>query len=258
MKKILDELVKKYETEDFVKNDPVRYLHRFKNPYDIEIAGFIASMFAYGKRELFLKKLDYFFEAPFDPKNPDYERFKDFDYRFSKGIDLIRILEILSGIYVQNETLGSFFRYFYEKTGTISGMLQGVCDYFYANVKNDVTKGFYHLIPNPSKGGAMKRMNMMLRWFVRKSPVDRGIWTFIDKSELIIPLDVHVARISRMTGLLTRKSNDFLSAKEITENLKVFDPIDPVKYDFAIFGAGVEGAFPSIYAKSEPEISTFV
>ena len=120
-------------------------------------------------------------------------------------------------------------------------MLQGVADYFYSNVSMEITQGFYHLIPNPSKGGAMKRMNMMLRWFVRKSPVDVGIWNFVDKSELIIPLDVHVANISRQIGLLTRKNNDMKSAVEVTQNLKIFAPNDPVKYDFALFGIGVNG-----------------
>ena len=105
----------------------------------------------------------------------------------------------------------------------------------------DVTQGFYHLLPNPKKGGAVKRMNMMLRWFVRKSPVDVGIWDFIDKSELIIPLAVHVGNISRQIGLLSRKNNDMKSAMEITENLRILDKNDPIKYDFALFGIGVNG-----------------
>ena len=95
------------------------------------------------------------------------------------------------------------------------------------------------MIPNPQNGGAMKRMNMFLRWMVRKGPVDLGVWNFIKPSELLIPLDVHVARISREMGLLTRKSNDFKAVKELTNNLKKICPSDPVKYDFAMFGYGV-------------------
>ena len=95
------------------------------------------------------------------------------------------------------------------------------------------------MIPNPAKGGAMKRMSMFLRWMVRKGPVDFGIWDFMPPSELLIPLDVHVARISREMGLLTRKQNDFKAVIELTNNLKKFDPQDPVKYDFAMFGFGV-------------------
>ena len=96
------------------------------------------------------------------------------------------------------------------------------------------------MIPNPDNGGAMKRMNMYLRWLVRKPPVDLGIWTFMKPRDLLIPLDVHVARVSRTMGLLTRKSNDFKAVLELTEKLREFCPDDPVKYDFAMFAFGVE------------------
>ena len=96
------------------------------------------------------------------------------------------------------------------------------------------------MIPNPSNGGAMKRMNMFLRWMVRKGPVDLGIWEFIQPKDLLIPLDVHVARVSREMKLLGRKSNDFQAVIELTNKLKEFCPTDPVKYDFAMFAFGVE------------------
>ena len=95
------------------------------------------------------------------------------------------------------------------------------------------------MIPNPRNGGAMKRMCMFLRWMVRKSCVDIGIWKSIKTSDLLIPLDVHVGRISRQMGLLKRNANDFKSVLELTEKLKEFDSQDPVKYDFAMFGYGV-------------------
>ena len=95
------------------------------------------------------------------------------------------------------------------------------------------------MIPNPENGGAMKRMCMLLRWLVRKSIVDVGIWNFMPISELYIPLDVHVGNVSRQMGLLTRKANDFKSVIELTNNLKKFCPEDPIKYDFAMFGYGV-------------------
>ena len=247
IKQILDKYAEQYDTEDFTKDDPVQFVHLYKNMEDIELAGLISSMFAYGKRELFISKLKSFFERvehPFDyVRNFDEkdEFLNNFGYRFSKGIDFIQILKIIKDLENQGETIQSLFKYAYDNTGTIAGMLQGVVEYFYANVDMEITQGFYHLIPNPSNNGAMKRMNMMLRWFVRKSPVDVGIWNFIDKSELIIPLDVHVGNISRKIGLLERKNNDMKSALEITEKLKEFDEKDPVKYDFALFGIGVNG-----------------
>ena len=248
IKIILDNYAEKYDTADFIKDDPVQFVHLYKTDADTELAGFIASMFAYGKREVFISKLKTFFQRVESPynfiKSFDEEDvfLNNFDYRFSKGVDFVQILKILKNLENEGETLQTLFRYSYDNTGTVTGMLQGVTDYFYANTDMNITQGFYHLLPNPSKNGAMKRMNMMLRWFVRKSPVDKGIWNFIDKSELIIPVDVHVGNISRKIGLLQRKNNDMKSAVEITEKLKEFDEKDPVKYDFALFGIGVNGA----------------
>ncbi len=247
IKNLLDKYAKQYDTEDFIKDDPVQFTHLYNSPENIEIAGFIASMFAYGKRELFIRQLKTFltkeknlseFIKDFDEND---EILKNFNYRFSKGVDFIQILKILQKLQAENESLKSLFKYHYEQNHDIIKMLSGVTDYFYSNVTMDVTQGFYHLLPNPQKGGAVKRMNMMLRWFVRKSPVDVGIWDFIDKSELIIPLDVHVGNISRQLGLLARKNNDMKSAMEITENLRKMDKNDPIKYDFALFGIGING-----------------
>lgn len=246
LKILLDKYVEEYETKDFIPADPVQFVHRFENKEDIEIAGFIASMFAYGKREAFIEKLNHIFSL-MDNKPLEFVKnfgkkrdlITDCDYRFSKTIDLVEVLRILNILYSENETLESLFKYGYEQSGTIKGMLKISTDYFYSRVSNEATQGFYHLLPNPDKNSALKRMNMMLRWFVRDGVVDRGIWKFIDKSELLIPLDVHVSKISRKLGLLTRANNDFKTVQELTNTLKTFDNSDPVKYDFALFGYGV-------------------
>ena len=243
---VLDNYAKEYDKKNFIKDDPVQFIHRFRNKNDIEIAGFIASMFSYGKREVFIQKLNYIFSLmnnkPYEYiKNFDYKdnNIKDCDYRFSKNCDLVQIMKILNGLYKENETIESMFRYGYSVQKDVWGMFQSVVDYFYARTDINITKGFYHLLPDPKKKSALKRMNMMLRWFVRKSAVDKGIWDFIDKSELLIPLDTHVAKISRELGLLERKDNGYESVIELTDKLREFDPNDPVKYDFALFGYGV-------------------
>ncbi len=124
--------------------------------------------------------------------------------------------------------------------------LQFVCDYFYNNAA-EIGDGYKFMLSNPKNKGAMKRMNMFLRWMVRKnSPVDLGIWSFLSPSELLIPLDVHVGNISRSQGLLKRKQNDFKSVLELTDVLKEFDSNDPVKYDFALFGFGVNNSNSSV------------
>ena len=240
-KEQLDELVIKYETKDFIANDPIQFPHKGKNKREIELLGFIASLFAYGNRKIFIKKLDELFKKSDNDilnyiKNGDFSNLKNFEYRFSKDFDIIQIFKCLNKLYNNSEGLEELFRYSYNS----KKLLQGVVDYFYSNVSDNVGQGFFHMIPNPQNGGAMKRMNMFLRWMVRKSDVDLGIWEFIKPSELLIPLDVHVARVSRNMGLLKRKSNDFKAVIELTEQLKKFCPEDPIKYDFAMFAFGVE------------------
>lgn len=235
----LDLLVNTYETEDFIKDDPIQIPHRFTNEEDITISAFVTSCFAYGNRKVFIKKLNELFETinnqpykyvlNFEPK-----KLQNFNYRFSKSVDVICFFEKLHELY-KTSNLKKLFQENYN--GNIQNMLQAICDYFYCNT--ELTQGYCHLIPNPQKGCAMKRMNMFLRWMVRKPPVDFGIWNFIPQSELLIPFDTHVARMSRHLGLLKRNSNDFKAVKELTTCLKNFDNQDPVKYDFALFGYGV-------------------
>lgn len=262
----LEELTLKYETADFIKDDPIQFPHRFSAPEDVEIAAFIASLFAYGNRKIFIKKLEELFNIMQNKPleyvlNFDAKTLKGFNYRFAKDFDIIEVFNILHKLYKEDGGLKKLFEYGYfipsplegedefrceervseiRVRGNIQQMLQCVTDYFYANIKNQVGQGFYHLIPNPKNKGAMKRMNMFLRWMVRKGSVDLGLWAFIPTSALLMPIDVHVARISREMGLLTRSSNDFKAVLELTENLKRFDPLDPVKYDFAMFGLGVD------------------
>ena len=239
----LDELAEKYDKSDFIESDPISTAHKYAKPEEIEVIGFIASLFAYGSRKVFIPTLNTLFalmgHSPVDYlKNGDFSNLAGFNYRFAKEEDVIAIFKVLSKLYNSGETLGSLFKYGYETTGTILGMFKVVTDYFYSNAEH-AGDGFYFMLANPDNGGAMKRMNMYLRWMVRKSEVDFGIWDFIPKSELLIPLDVHVARVSRKMGLLTRKSNDFKAVLELTNNLKQFDSEDPVKYDFAIYGLGI-------------------
>lgn len=236
----IDKLVEKYETKDFIIDDPVQFPHRFSDKKDIEISGFIASLLAYGSRKQFIKKLDMLFEiAQEEPLNfiQNFESgmLGDFNYRFGKPKDFSSIFLIMKELYNTTDGLEELFAHGYSQ----HKMFETVVDYFYARADKNAGQGFYHMIPNPHNGGAMKRMCMYLRWMVRKGPVDLGIWNFITPAELYIPLDVHVGRISRQMGLLSRNANDFKSVIELTNNLKNFCPEDPVKYDFAMFGYGV-------------------
>lgn len=242
-KEEIDKLVQTYETKEFFYDDPVGIPNRFSDKKDKEIAGFIASLVAYGRREVFLKKLAILFEiAQNEPLNFilnfEPQILGDFNYRFGKPDDFAQIFNIMRDLYEKEGGLEELFKYGYENQIN-DNMFIPVTDYFYSKARDNSAQGFRFMLPDARKGSAMKRMCMYLRWMVRKGPVDFGLWDFMPASDLYIPLDTHVARISREMGLLTRNANDFKSVVELTENLKKFDANDPAKYDFALFGYGV-------------------
>ncbi len=238
---ILDRLAQKHEIPDFIKDDPVQFPHRYSLKQHIEISAFISSAFAYGNRKKIIENLEcihktinaapYEFVINFDIDR-DVELFRGFCYRFNREEDILFLFHSLKQILKQYDSLENAFLAGYSDNDK--------------NIKNALVNfvalfGDSRLVPSPQKGSACKRLNLFLKWMVREGPVDLGVWKTIPKSKLIIPFDVHVSRISRLWGLTARKSNDWPAAEEITDNLKKFDPDDPVKYDFAIFGEGVEG-----------------
>jgi uncharacterized protein (TIGR02757 family) len=260
----LDSLVEKYKTQDFITNDPIRFPHRYSDPKDQEIMGFIAAMMAQGKRtsivanleklEILLQKKPYEFILNFDfaSQAPSFADFNHFAYKNIPGSDVVCI------IYLVKQAL--------QKYGSLKKLfLEGLNPPAQKNVKEALvhfTETIFNfepppgmgpipgniksLLPNPNKGSACKRLNMYLRWMVRKDNVDLGLWTEVPTSMLIIPLDFHVSKLSRELGLTSRKQDDWRTAEEITDNLKKFDPEDPTKYDFAIFGMGISGEKPFI------------
>ena len=246
-KKELDNLVKIYEVKTFTDNDPSQFLRKYKNENDIEIASFISALFAFGKREAFIQKLSEIFdimgESPYKfilLYNENKKLFKNFKYRFIKEEDLNNLLLCLKDLYSGNKSLKMLFQYSYEKTGNLREMLKIVSDYFYSHSKNPNTVGFKHLFPNPDNGSALKRYFMFLRWMVRDGKVDLGLWDFIPKNELLIPMDTHVIQQAKKMGLLNKPKADYKTAVELTQILKTFDADDPAKYDFALFGYGIE------------------
>lgn len=237
MKDKLNNLVKKYETKKFICSDPIQFPHRFKTKEDIELAGFISALFAFGKRELFIKKLDFLFSMELTPFEL-ISNFKKYDltefvYRFIKSEDIVELLRLLNKLYIQDKSS-------LEELFSNKNPIKCATDYFYKNSNCKNNAGFCFMFAKPENNSALKRMNMFLRWMVRDGEVDLGIWKQIKKTDLLIPLDTHVARISRHFKLLKRCSNDFKSVLELTEKLKEFDENDPIKYDFALFGLGIE------------------
>ena len=252
-KEKLDELTKNYEVPEFIENDPVQFPHRFIKQEDIEISGLISSAFAYGSRPKIIETLEYIHKitgnAPSDfVKNFDMDRdsqlFRGFIYRYNQEKDLILLLYILGAALNEYQTLENAFLKGYKHEDkdikqSLINFVNLLRNYLPCDEKN--CRGLFHLIPTPELGSACKRLNLFLKWMVRKPPVDLGIWKTVSPSKLIIPLDTHVARISKKWGLTSRKTNDWKTAGEITQKLKQFDESDPVKYDFAIFGLGISG-----------------
>ena len=159
----LDELVTKYETVDFIKDDPVQFVHRFSDKKDVEIAGFIASLLAYGSRQQFIKKLNLLFEiAQNEPlnfvQNFEPEMIGDFNYRFGKPNDFVEIFSILKELYNSSDGLEELFAHGFSQ----GKMFETVVDYFYSRVGEGAKQGFYQMIPNPHNGGAMKRMQICI------------------------------------------------------------------------------------------------
>lgn len=240
LKNHLDNLVVEFETSDFIKNDPIQFPHRFQKKQDIEISALISSSLAFGKREKIIEAVEKIHQImgnePYNfcqaYKKSDSKIFKDFKYRYIHGQNIAEVFEGISNIVKNYNTLEEvFLKHHTKEHETVKEGLIGF-------VGEIITCGNY-LLPCPSKKSACKRLNLFLKWMVRKPPVDLGIWKNIDKSKLIIPLDVHVAKVSRKLCILKRNANDWQSAYEITQKLKEFDPKDPTKYDFALFGEGI-------------------
>ncbi len=263
LKESLDRFYKEYNLLERINSDPIEFPHRYKRPEDVEVIGLIASSLAYGKVTLFKPVLERIFkimgESPsdfllhFDIKK-NVHLFSDIKYRMNKNEDILCLIYFISVVLKGYGSLQRLFMNFYNPMDDdIGSALSGFVDYFLkidtsAVYGKDIKPfGLLQLFPSPVKGSTCKRFNMFLRWMVRSGDgVDLGIWNEIPASKLIIPIDTHIARIGRNIGLTKRKNADWRMAKEMTENLKIFDPDDPVKYDFALCHMGISGECPTV------------
>lgn len=257
----LDTLVDKYKNPDFIKNDPIRFPHRYKDPKDIEIMAFIAAMMAQGKRTKIVENLEkieklmnndpynFIYNFDYETDSPKFDSFSHFAYRNILGKEIVCIFYLLKQVLHKYGSLKNLFLEGLDinKQKNVKQALIHFTNVIFSMEPppnpdmNPIPNTVKALLPNPEKGSACKRLNMFLRWVVRKDDVDLGLWTEVPASMLLIPLDFHVSKISRDLGLTSRKQDDWKTAEEITNKLKEFDPEDPSKYDFAIFGTGIAG-----------------
>ncbi|MFD2037271.1 TIGR02757 family protein [Belliella marina] len=252
LKDFLDSKVEKYNQPGFIPLDPISIPHGFTKKQDIEITGFVASILAWGQRKTIINKCVELFammdNAPHDfiknHSENDLKPFLNFKHRTFNDIDTLYFIEFFKWYYSKFESLETAFLQGYEADVNAMGhLLTNFHDFFFQ--LPDSPKRTRKHIATPRRKAACKRINMFLRWMVRKDScgVDFGIWETIKPSQLICPCDIHVDRVGRKLGLITRKQTDWQTAVELTERLRLFDPSDPVKYDFALFGLGIEEKF---------------
>ena len=249
LKDFLEEKVQQYNTLDFIQTDPIQIPHRYSQKEDIEIAGFLTATIAWGKRQMIIRNADkmmqlmgnspYDFVMSFSANNLD--KMQGFVHRTFNSDDLQFFMKSLRNIYQQHGGLETVFSQ-YQTSTSMQEAISAFRNIFFEIDHLPRTKKH---ISDPLKNSSAKRLNMMLRWFVRRDPqgVDLGIWQTIPTAILSCPLDVHSGNVARKLGLLTRKQNDAKALKELDEALRIMDPKDPVKYDYALFGLGVFEGF---------------
>lgn len=250
IKDFLDSKFHQYNTPEFIETDPIQIPHGYTRKEDIEIAGFLASEIAWGKRSMIIRNAQNIMKAmdnaPYDfisnARNSDFERAANCGHRTFKGEDLIFFLKSLQNIYHNHKGLENVFLKGYETDNTVYSAIKYFREVFFE--KEHLPRTRKH-IANVEKKSSAKRLNMFLMWMVRNNSggVHFGLWNKIPASELKMPLDVHSGNTARALGILTRKQNDWSAVIELTSKLSEFDKNDPVKYDFALFGLGVFEGF---------------
>lgn len=248
-KKIMDEAYLLHHNRDFIKDDPLQIPHEFSKLQDIEIMAFFSATLAWGQRVTIInncrKLVDLFKGKPHEfilsHSEKDLKTLLGFKHRTFNDTDLLYFVAFLKHHYTAHHSLeDAFTRGMSPKDKDVRGALIGFHDYF-TSLDYFPLRTRKH-VATPARNSACKRLNMFLRWMVRKDnqQIDFGLWKRIQMSQLLCPLDIHVERQARALGLIKRKQRDFKTVIELSDRLRELDPQDPVKYDFALFGMGVK------------------
>jgi uncharacterized protein (TIGR02757 family) len=250
LKEFLEFKYHQYNRKEFIENDPISIPHRYSRKEDIEIAGFLTATLSWGKRSLIIKSssrlMNLMDDSPWQFINEcqlsDLKKLSRFVHRTFNGTDCQFFIQSLKNIYSHH---GGLEKVFSEPILFGKTIKESIIHFrnIFLELPHDLRLEKH--IANPARNASAKRINMFLRWMVRKDNqgVDFGLWNSIQASQLLCPLDVHTGNVSRKLGLLSRNTNDWKSVEELTGNLKFFDLLDPVKYDFALFGLGINERF---------------
>ena len=248
LRDLLEHLHDKYNRKEFIEPDPISIPHSFNDKADREISGFLAATIAWGNRKAIVKSarrmLQYMDNAPADfvknASSRDLATLQSYVHRTFNGQDFTDFVLGIRHITTQWGGIGDFFERNYAQTQDLTRVISLFRKEFFACTHNPHCEKHLSSI---DKGAACKRINMYLRWFVRHDNrgVDFGLWKTIPMSALYLPLDVHVGNMGRALGLLVRRQNDWKATEEITRSLREFNADDPVRYDYSLFGAGIDG-----------------
>ena len=246
LKDFLEQKYSEFNTLQFIESDPIQVPHLFSEKGNIEIAAFLTSIITWGRRSMIIPKALEFMrmmgnqphEFVLQASETEIRSIEKFQYRTFMGLDAVSFVRALKKLYGDYGGLYTVFRKQYMETGD---MKQTISRFRKLFLEYDFPSRSLKHIANVDSGSAAKRINMFLRWMVRKDNrgVDFGLWTIISPSDLMIPLDVHTGNVARKLGILSRRQNDWKAVEEATSYLRKLDAEDPVKYDFALFGLGV-------------------
>ena len=249
LRDFLNEKALQYNHPDFIELDPIQIPHLYRDKEDIEIAGFLTATIAWGNRVSIIKSahkmMDLMGNSPYDfilnHREKHLEKFDGFVHRTFSSTDFLYFIYALKYLYQKKEGLEGVFAK-HQSATSLQGAIHHLKKEFFS--LPHPARTLKHL-PDPLKGSAAKRINMFLRWMVRNdhAGVDFGLWKSISPSILSCPLDVHTGTIARKLGLLKRKQNDARAVHELDLVLRSFDPEDPVRHDFALFGLGASEKF---------------
>lgn len=252
IKNVLRKLYTKYNHHRFIPPDPLQFVYKYTNRPDMEITAFLASALAYGRVQQIEKSLNNLlsrmennpFEFTMNFNKSRRKKLKDFKHRFTTGDDISDLLELLEKVLKKHNSIENFFLLGYSKDDeNIIPALSTFCDsllQMYSKTHGGQTsKGLGYLLARPAAGSACKRLNLFLRWMVRRDDVDTGLWKSVAQAKLVVPIDVHMGRLCKILGLYDRKTVSMSAALEITDSFGKIEPADPVKYDFALSRIGI-------------------
>jgi len=252
IKDVLEKLYRKYNHRDLIKPDPLQFVYRYDNPSDMEVAAFLAADLAYGRVEQIQKSLTNLFERMGDSPyafikgfgKAEQKSLKGFKHRFTTDQDISDLLMLLHKILNQ---YGSIEKFFIQGINpgdrnivpALSKFCNSLLEMYSAEHNGKTSRGIQYLLASPAKGSACKRLNLFLRWMVRDDDVDTGLWKSIDKTRLVVPIDVHMGRLCKILGFYNQKAVSLKTAIKITEGFAEIEPADPVKYDFSLSRIGI-------------------